>query len=151
MTLLRNAAMCWRSKNHIRLTRYSRRGSEGASIVNVASIVGYGRRTNPDRAKGVAATQGFPDPAAVVAEFGIPNEASCPISKEILLVWAMMAAHQAQFKARGIRVNAVSPGPVETPILAQFRTVLANARVDSDIDRVGRAGTAADVAPVVLF
>jgi NAD(P)-dependent dehydrogenase (short-subunit alcohol dehydrogenase family) len=99
----------------------------------------------------VAATEGFPDPAAIVAEFGIPNEAGYPVSKEILLVWTMMAAHQPQFKGRGIRVNAVSPGPVETPILTQFREVLGDARVDSDIARVGRAGTAADVAPVVLF
>lgn len=124
---------------------------EGGSVVNVASIAGYGWRANLDRAQGVAATQGFPDPAAVVAEFGIPEAAGYPISKEILLVWTMMAAHQAQFKARGIRVNAVSPGPVETPILKQFRTVLGDARVDSDIARVGRAGTAADVAPVILF
>ncbi|MBI1173351.1 SDR family oxidoreductase [bacterium] len=124
---------------------------EGGSIVNVASIAGYGWRANLDRAKGVAGTQGFPDPAAVVAEFAIPDAAGYPISKEILLVWTMMAAHQARFKARGIRVNAVSPGPVETPILTQFRAVLGDARVDSDIARVGRTGTAADVAPVVLF
>lgn len=124
---------------------------EGGSVVNVASIAGFGWRANLDRAKAVAATQGFPDPAAVVAEYGIPNEAGYPISKEILLVWTMMAAHQAQFKSRGIRVNAVSPGPVETPILKQFRSVLGDARVNSDIDRVGRAGTAADIAPPVLF
>lgn len=124
---------------------------EGGSVVNVASIAGFGWRANLDRAKGVAGTQGFPDPATVVAEFGIPNEAGYPISKEILLVWTMMAAHQARFKARGIRVNAVSPGPVETPILKQFRTVLGDARVNSDIERVGRAGTAADIAPAILF
>lgn len=52
----------------------------------------------------------------------------------------MRAAHQAQFKSRGIRVNAVSPGPVETPILTQFRQVPGDARVDNDIVRVGRAG-----------
>ena len=45
----------------------------------------------------------------------------------------------------------MSPGPVETPILKQFREVLGDARVDSDIDRVGRAGTASDIAPVILF
>ena len=45
----------------------------------------------------------------------------------------------------------MSPGPVETPILKQFRDVLGDARVDSDIARVGRAGTAGDIAPVVLF
>jgi NAD(P)-dependent dehydrogenase (short-subunit alcohol dehydrogenase family) len=29
--------------------------------------------------------------------------------------------------------------------------VLGDARVDSDIGRVGRAGTAADIAPAILF
>jgi NAD(P)-dependent dehydrogenase (short-subunit alcohol dehydrogenase family) len=73
------------------------------------------------------------------------------VSKELLLLWTARAAHQPLFKARGIRVNAVSPGPVETPILGEFRAVLGDARVDSDIARVGRSGTPADVAPAILF
>jgi NAD(P)-dependent dehydrogenase (short-subunit alcohol dehydrogenase family) len=124
---------------------------DGGSVVNVASIAGYGWRANLDRARGVARTQGFPDPATIMTEFGIPDEAGYPISKEILLVWTMQAAHDPLFKARGIRVNAVSPGPVETPILTQFRSVLGDEKVNSDISRVGRAGTAADIAPIVLF
>ena len=124
---------------------------DGGAIVNVASIAGYGWRANLERARGVARTQGFPDPATIVAAFAIPNEAGYPVSKEILLVWTMLAAHQPLFRARGIRVNAVSPGPVETPILTQFRSVLGDARVDKDIAIAGRAGTAGDVAPVVLF
>lgn len=124
---------------------------EAGSVVNVASIAGYCWRANLDRARGIARTQGFPDPATIVTEFGIPNEAGYPISKEILLVWTMLAAHQPQFKDRGIRVNAVSPGPVETPILTQFRSVLGDERVNKDIAATGRVGTAADIAPVVLF
>ena len=45
-------------------------------------------------------------------------------------------------RTRGIRVNAVSPGPVATPILKEFRAVFGDARVDDDIARVGRAGHA---------
>ncbi len=124
---------------------------QGGAVVYVASIAGFGWRANLERAKGLAGVQGFPDVAAVCAEFGIPDEAGYPISKEVLLLWTLRAAHAPLFKSRGIRVNAVSPGPVETPILTEFRAVLGNERVNSDIDRVGRAGTAADVAPVVLF
>jgi len=124
---------------------------EGGSVVNVASIAGFGWRENPGRAAAVAKTTGFPDAAQIVAEHEIPNEAGYPVSKEILLVWTMLAAHQEQFRSRGIRVNAVSPGPVETPILTQFREVLGDARVNSDVDRVGRAGTPADIAPAILF
>lgn len=124
---------------------------EGGAIINVASIAGYGWRANLARAKILTGIEGFPDVAAVAAEHGIRDEEGYPLSKELLLLWTMRAAHQPLFKDRGIRVNAVSPGPVETPILKQFRAVLGDARVDSDITRVGRAGTAADIAPAVLF
>lgn len=124
---------------------------EGGSIVNVASIAGYGWRANLKRAKALTGIERFPDVASVVAEHGLKDEEGYPLSKELLLLWTMRAAHQPLFKDRGIRVNAVSPGPVETPILKQFRAVLGDARVDSDITRVGRAGTSADIAPAVLF
>lgn len=121
------------------------------SIVNVASMAGFGWRQNTQRASAIAKMDGFPNIEKVMGDFAIPNELGYPISKEILLVWTMLAAHQDRFKSRNIRVNAVSPGPVETPILTQFRHVLGDERVNSDVNRVGRAGTAADIAPVILF
>jgi NAD(P)-dependent dehydrogenase (short-subunit alcohol dehydrogenase family) len=124
---------------------------EGGAVVNVASIAGYGWRANLERAKALTLVEGFPDATRLVAEQRLKNEEGYPLSKELLLLWTMRAAHQPLFKDRGIRVNAVSPGPVETPILKQFRAVLGDERVDSDIARVGRAGTTADIAPVVVF
>jgi NAD(P)-dependent dehydrogenase (short-subunit alcohol dehydrogenase family) len=124
---------------------------EGGSVVNVASIAGYGWRANLDRAKTMVGVEGFPDIKAVIEKNGVKNEEGYPLSKELLLLWTMKAAHAALFKNRSIRVNAVSPGPVETQILREFRSVLGDAKVDSDISRVGRAGTASDIAPVILF
>ena len=124
---------------------------EGGAIVNVASIAGHGWRANLNRAASMVGIEGFPYVAKVVADHEIKNEEGYPVSKELLLLWTFRAAHQELFKSHGVRVNAVSPGPVETPILKQFRTVLGDARVDSDIARVGRAGTSGDIAPVVLF
>lgn len=124
---------------------------QGGSIVNVASIAGYGWRANLLRAKAMVAADDFPDIAALMRAHGIPSGDGYPLSKELLILWSQMAAHQQRFKRRGIRVNTVSPGPVQTPITAEFRAVLGDRRVDSDIARVGRAGTVSDVAPVILF
>lgn len=124
---------------------------EGGAVINVASIAGYGWRANLERARTLVGIDGFPDVAGLVEKHGLKPEESYPLSKELLLLWTMQAAHQKQFKDRGIRVNAVSPGPVETPILTQFREVLGDSRVDSDIARTGRAGTSNDIAPAILF
>jgi NAD(P)-dependent dehydrogenase (short-subunit alcohol dehydrogenase family) len=124
---------------------------EGGSVVNVASIAGYGWRTNVEKVKAIVNIEGFPDVAKVVAEHDVADNTCYQFSKELLLLWNMRAAHQAEFKGRGIRINAVSPGPVETPILKQFREVLGDVRVDEDIARTGRAGTSEDIAPTILF
>jgi len=124
---------------------------EGGAVVNVASIAGYGWRANLERAKAFVAAQGFPDLEPLLKAHDIADDEGYPLSKELLLLWTMQAAHLKAFKARGVRVNAVSPGPVVTPIFKEFRQLFGDARVDDDIARVGRPGTPPDIAPAVLF
>jgi len=123
---------------------------EGGAVVNVASIAGYGWRGNLERAKTFVAAPDA-DIDALIFRYAIGDADSYPLSKELLLLWTMQAAHQPLFKARGVRVNAVSPGPVTTPILGEFRQIFGDLRVDDDIARVGRAGAAPDIAPPILF
>jgi ferredoxin len=49
----------------------------------------------------------------------------------------------------GIRVNTVSPGPVETPILVDFEESMGKEVLDGVRALVGRHGRPDDVAPVV--
>jgi NAD(P)-dependent dehydrogenase (short-subunit alcohol dehydrogenase family) len=124
---------------------------EGGAVVNVASIAGYGWRANLERAKAFVSAPGFPDLAKLIETHKVPGLEAYPLSKELLLLWTMRAAHEPLFKNRGVRVNAVNPGPAVTPILKEFRQIFGDPRVDDDIARVGRAGSAPDIAPATLF
>jgi len=76
----------------------SDRMRDGGAVVNVASIAGFGWRANLDRAKAMVAARGFPDVAKIVAEHKVPDSYGYPLSKELLLLWTQIAAHEPQFK-----------------------------------------------------
>jgi NAD(P)-dependent dehydrogenase (short-subunit alcohol dehydrogenase family) len=51
----------------------------------------------------------------------------------------------------GIRANVVSPGPVETNILADFETTMGREALEAARRSVGRHATVDDVVPVIEF
>src|SRR5262249_58695019 len=51
----------------------------------------------------------------------------------------------------GIRINAVLPGPVETPILADFEESMGKDNLDGVKDLLGRHAAPADIADAILF
>jgi len=59
-------------------------------------------------------------------------------------------ANRWTWRERGIRMNAVNPGPVETPILPDFLRTLG-ARAEEDMRVMDRPGRPQDIAPVVTF
>ncbi|MEJ2863816.1 NAD-dependent epimerase/dehydratase family protein [Actinomycetospora flava] len=70
-------------------------------------------------------------------------------AKKALVRWTRLAAGEAV--ARGVRVNSVSPGPVETPILADFRRSMGEADIDRAAATVGRHGRPEEVAAAIAF
>ena len=123
--------------------------ADGASIVNLASLAGH------DWASHVSSIHDSEDlDFDDVAEFVRTHDAgdaggrSYFFSKEALVAWTLK--NRWTWRERGIRMNAVSPGPVDTPILGDFIQTLG-ARAEEDMRVMDRAGTPADIAPVVAF
>lgn len=121
--------------------------ADGASIVNLASLAGLGWAQARDAVL-ASSNLDFEDVAAFCRGHAIEGPRSYFFSKEALLVWTMQ--NRWTWRARGIRMNAVSPGPVDTPILKDFIETLG-ARAEEDMKTMDRPGTPADIAPVVAF
>ncbi|MCJ0764838.1 coniferyl-alcohol dehydrogenase [Variovorax terrae] len=121
--------------------------SDGASIVNLASLAGLGW---PQSKQAIEASETLApqDVEAFCKLHGIDGARSYFFSKEALIVWTMQ--NRWTWRERGIRMNAVSPGPVDTPILKDFLQTLG-ARAEQDMRTMDRPGQPSDIAPVVCF
>ncbi|QIO36920.1 coniferyl-alcohol dehydrogenase [Bradyrhizobium sp. 1(2017)] len=122
----------------------------GGAIVNVASTAGENWRDNVGAHLELAATASFADGLDWVAVHPWPRERAYAWFKEALIVWT--TAKSAAIRAKhGIRINCVSPGPVDTPILEQFRISLGEERVSDALRRGGGAARPEDIADPIIF
>ena len=125
--------------------------SDGASIANLASLAGFGWPNAVDQVKAALAVSLDGDVYGFCAEQGLTEDDTgrCYfLSKEALIVWTIQ--NRWTWRDRGITMNCVSPGPVDTPILGDFIQTLGE-RAEEDMRVMDRPGMPQDVAPVVGF
>ena len=119
----------------------------GASVVNMASRAGARWRENLEQVKRLFAL----DPReleAFVRDENIDAVRAYNLSKEALIVWTL--AESEAMTARGMRINAVSPGAVATGLLTDFAAAFGEAMA-RNVARAGRPGTPAEIAAVAAF
>ena len=85
--------------------------------------------------------------ASIVGERGSVGQTAYAASKSAVATIARSAAKE--LGPRGVRVNAVAPGLIDTDMIAHLPTDLVARRVDDTALR--RLGTPADVASVIRF
>lgn len=127
-TLLETAPEQWRRVVEVNLTgvflcmraEIAVMGDRGGAIVNLASVLGLRAQAG--------------QPAYVAAKHGVIG---------------VTRAAALENAARGVRVNAVCPGYIDTPMIAQ---IPQDVRAElTSRHAVGRVGTAEEVAEVVTF
>jgi NAD(P)-dependent dehydrogenase (short-subunit alcohol dehydrogenase family) len=123
---------------------------EGGAVAHVASIAGSGWPQRLDTVKELVTTPDFAAGAAWcdarLADLGDPYF----FSKECVIVYMMLRAHQTV--RRGVRMNCISPGPVDSPMMPDFRKALGDTMLDWTAAQAnGRMGRPAEMAPPLVF
>lgn len=124
--------------------------ADNASIANLASLAGFGWAGALEQNKAALALDFDSDIAGFCSQNDLdqPGGRSYFLSKESLIIWTMQ--NRWSWRDRGINMNCISPGPVDTPILKDFLETLGE-RAEEDMRVMDRAGTPQDIAPVVSF
>lgn len=125
------------------------RMSSGGCVVNVASTSAWFWRNHLDEIATVVNATSDSQIAAVCENNISDGHSAYERSKQSVLVWTTIAAQQ--YLGR-FRVNSVSPGPIETPLLADFYEAMGHEELDPLTARAGgRNGEPGEIADVVLF
>lgn len=120
----------------------------GGTVTVVSSTAGFGWPLRLDAIRDLLATDTFEEGAAWLKEN--PQEGNAyNFSKEVSTVFTMSMG--LAFAEMGFRINAVLPGPVETPILADFEETMGKDTLDGLKHLLGRHARPDDVADVLLF
>jgi 3-oxoacyl-[acyl-carrier protein] reductase len=86
---------------------------------------------------------------SAAARIGLPNHEAIAAAKAGVIGLTQSAA--ASYAARGIRVNAVAPGLVKTPLTKQIWSNEKSAEFSRSYHAIGRLGEAKDVASMVTW
>ncbi|MEE3849604.1 coniferyl-alcohol dehydrogenase [Gordonia sp. LSe1-13] len=121
----------------------------GGAIVAVASTAGMGWVQRLADLEGLLAATD----AEAVDSWLAGQEPGYPVyntSKEAVLIYTKRLSGPAWTKY-GVRVNTVSPGPVETPILTDFEKSMGKDTLEMVRAAVGRHGKVDDIVPAIEF
>ncbi|MEU4312294.1 coniferyl-alcohol dehydrogenase [Nocardia sp. NPDC024068] len=122
---------------------------EGGSIVTVASVAALGWDQRLEALSGLLDATDI-ETVRRWQDTQDPNYPVYSTSKQASIIYAKRLA-PAALQKYGVRINTVSPGPTETPILADFETSMGKDVLDMVKATVGRHASVDDIVPVIAF
>lgn len=125
------------------------RMTEGAAIVNVASVAAHRNTEPPESIDALLRARDHAQLHIWLRDHPINGSAAYDTSKRALVDWTQLLS--AKLTARRIRALSVSPGPVDTPILADFEASMGADAMARSHDAVGRHGYPHEIAAVIAF
>lgn len=120
----------------------------GGSVTIVSSTAGFGWPHRLDAIRDLLATDTYEEGAAWFKAH--PQQGNAyNFSNEVSTVYTLSMG--LAFAEMGFRINAVLPGPVQTPILPDFEESMGKDTLDGLKNLLGRHADPGDIADVVLF
>lgn len=125
------------------------RMTSGGCVVSVASTAGWYWRSHLEEVAALVQTPDFAAGLELTRQLGLDGYNAYVRSKEAVIVWT---SHAAQRYRGRLRLNSVSPGPVETPLLPAFYNSMGHEELDPLTELAGgRNGQPDEIAAVVQF
>ncbi len=123
----------------------------GGAVVNTASMAGNGWPGNLARILELLAVNGWDESIAWLEANDDLLADVYGFSKQVAQVFTLDVSRTTI--AQGVRTNSCCPGPVQTPLMTDFRATMGDKVIDWTITQQGVAGMAgpADIAPVLAF
>lgn len=121
----------------------------GSAVVNVASVAANRNTQSPEAIDELLRVRDIEALEHWLRAHPLDGPAAYDTSKRALVDWTQLLA--AKLTGRGIRALSVSPGPVETPILADFEASMGTEAMQRSQAAVGRHGYPYEIAAVVAF
>jgi len=121
----------------------------GGAIATVTSTVGAHWADRLDLSRELVETEGFEAAMRWCERNPDPVADSYRFSKEVANVWTQHAS--GDLIRRGVRLNALLPGPVETPMMRHFEQMAPRAIIEVFTQPIGRRSRPEDQAAPLLF
>ncbi|OBJ70667.1 coniferyl-alcohol dehydrogenase [Mycobacterium sp. 1274756.6] len=120
----------------------------GGTVTVVSSTASFGWPGRLEAIRELLATESFEEGADWFKSH--PQQGNAyNFSKEVTTVYTMTRA--VAVAQMGLRINAVLPGPVETPILGDFEESMGKNTIDGIKALLGRHAEPDDIAGVLMF
>ena len=124
--------------------------TDGGAICSISSTAGSGYLLNIQKWLPLAKTADYGEAKAWIESHPEEIASGYVPSKEALIIWTMDAA--MDFAAQGIRLNCISPGPTDTPMMPAFEDFAGGgAVIDLFAQGLGRRSTPAEQGWPMIF
>jgi NAD(P)-dependent dehydrogenase (short-subunit alcohol dehydrogenase family) len=123
--------------------------TEGGAIASISSTAGAGWMANIAKWMPLVTSEGFAAGRAWCEAHPEDIAGGYSPSKEAIIIWTQWRAFEAA--EHGIRINVISPGPTDTPMMPSFEAMAGKKFMDNYPIPLGRRSTPDEQAYPLIF